>query len=203
MQNACDSCKKVDHLFPCSGCGWARYCSPRCQTNHLPFHEKDCKMEVELVKAGELSAKQVASMYKQFVVDEKVYLFMAGFSYYCFQKNGEGVPECTVSVEDAGAYLAIMKERSSPEISDSITESPGYIRMSLGFQKRECVYTYDAILFPLSVAQTMYSLYKSLFDIASDIRFQVYNSTNIPKGMKGTILVIYNNIKEEQKLAFI
>jgi len=205
MQKACDSCKKVDYLFSCSECGWASYCSPRCQTNDIPFHEKDCKNEAELIKNGCLTSKDVISMYKPFVDNEKVHLFMAGFSYCCSLKNEGKAPECTVSIEERGVYLALMKDTCPPDVSDVISRKQGHIPMSLGYDRKKHLYAYDCILFPIHTAKGMYSLYKDLFDIASNIQFQVYNSSNRPEGLKeDSILVIFNNKKGgKQQIAFL
>ena len=201
IEQLCDMCHvrpaRQGHLFPCSGCGIFKYCSPRCQTNHLPQHEKDCKTSQTSGWTG--------SEYKSFHENEKVSLFLSAFSYHCHIKNANTLPECTVDIKN-GVFLAILDENCSIDKDHLMQINPdNWIHIAIGLNKSETtLYNYNMRIFPTYTAKTIYYLYKQLFVDTVKMQFILYQPGCYPKGMKeGAILVIYTNKEGDQKLAHI
>ena len=201
IEQICDMChirpRKQGHLFPCSGCGIFKYCSPRCQRNHLPLHEKDCR---ELRSSAWSDAD-----YKSFYENDKIKYFLCAFSYHCRLKNIDYQPSCMVNIQD-GVFVAFLKEQDTLEEKYIIKiDKEKEIQIFLGLNEPSTnIFNYQARIFSLNNTRNLYLLYKPLFDNAVDIQLQVYKPGCYPKGMKdGAILVIFIDKEGNQKLAYI
>ena len=225
MQSVCDMCKKQDHLFPCSGCGLFRYCSPRCQTEHLKIHGEECKLEIKRISEGQIPTKDVYETYRSFCDNKKVILFLAGFAYYCHIKYSQNVPQCIINLKlneklvdgkpvKMDAYIAGLYTYSRPEMQESIIKSkkPGYVYMLYGYkvkhnklpeqkEKGMTLYSYKVFTMIEETAKKMYHIYSSIFDHTESIYLEMYNeATSVPKGVKVGDILLSCIIDEVRKI---